>query len=143
MKFDILATKTEHEISIEKISKKMAYHQAAYVTAIHFGNQQKQLPPVHFQVAIKPQVQDKQPTNRLTGMIEGIFSKCAVKTEGGRLIQFLPMRFSEAVQNLSWYQQAEYRCAFEADVTNLLAGPLAEAKYIALRDGEVFKAKFG
>lgn len=140
MKFDILATNTEHEISIGKISKKMAYHQAGYAAAIHIGNQHKKLPAVHFQVAIKPQSQNRQPASRMSGIIEGIFSKCAVNVEGGRLIQHLPLRFKEAVQNLSWYQQAEYCCALESDVANLLAGPLAEAKYIALRDGEVFKA---
>lgn len=140
MKFNTLATKVEQNTGIEKISKRMAYHQAGYAAAIHLGNQQKQLPPVHFQVAIKPQALDKEATHLLAGIVEGILSKFTVKVEGGRLIQSLPTWFSEALENLSWYQQAEYRCAFEADVTNLLAGSLAEAKYIALRDGEAFSA---
>lgn len=140
MKFDILTTNTQQKISIGKISKKMAYHQAGYAAAIHIGNQHKQLPTVHFHVAIKPELQNRQPNSCMTGIIEDIFCKCAVNLEGGRLIQPLPLRISEAVQNLSWYQQAEYCCALESDVVNLLAGPLAEAKYVALRDNEVFKA---
>ncbi|MDD2761308.1 MAG: hypothetical protein PHH11_13590, partial [Methylomonas sp.] len=28
--------------------------------------------------------------------------------------------------------------AYEADIVNLLVGPLSEAKYVALRDGEIF-----
>jgi hypothetical protein len=50
------------------------------------------------------------------------------------------LSFADATQNLSWYQQEVYWCAFEADVINLLTGPLAEAKYTAFRDGEIFNA---
>jgi len=85
-------------------------------------------------------MQDRRPPNCLAGIVDVMFSKYAVTVEDGRLIQNVPLCYSEAVQNLSWYQQAEYRCAFEADVTNLLAGSLAEANYIARRDGEAFTA---
>jgi len=44
MKFNTLATKAGQNIRIEKISKRMAYHQAGYAAAIHLGNQRKQLP---------------------------------------------------------------------------------------------------
>ncbi len=105
------------------------YHQAGHAAAICLANRKKQLAAVHFQISIKPQEHNGQPVDRFAG----ICSKYTVKVEGGRLIQSLPLSFAE-------FQKAEYRCAFEADVINLLAGPLAEAKYIASRDGESFNA---
>ncbi len=113
-----------------------AYHQAGHAAAIYLGNQQKLMPEVHFQIVIKPQVPNKQRIDRFAG----IYSKYTAQVEGGRLIQDLALPFADATQTLSWFQQAEYRCAFEADVMNLLSGPLAEAKYLALRDGEPFNS---
>jgi hypothetical protein len=60
------------------------------------------------------------------------------KIEGGRLIQNLSLSFAEVTRFFSWPQQQEYLCAFEADVINLLAGSLAEAKYMASKDNENF-----
>jgi hypothetical protein len=140
MQRNTVDTNAEQNYGKEKISKRMAYHQAGYAAAIYLGNQQKKLPPIHFQVVIKPQIQDEQLPNRLAKIFEGIFNRYEVIVEGGRLIQHLPLCFSEAAQHLSRNQQAEYRCAFESDVTNILAGSLAEAKYIALRDDESFNS---
>jgi hypothetical protein len=113
-----------------------AYHQAGHAAAIHFGNWQQQLPPVHFEISIKPQGQDEgHPVQLKRSPGNNI-----VKIEGGRLIQSLPMSLAETTQSFSWYQSAQFRSAFEADVINLLAGPLAEAKYVALCDGEIFNA---
>ncbi len=131
-----IAINAQQNTGIEKVVKRTAYHQAGHAAAIYLGNKQKQLPAVHFQIIIKPQASLGQQLDRFTGM----YNKYTVKVEGGRLIQSLPESFAEATQDFSWYQQAEYRCAFEADVMNLLAGSLAEAKYVALRDDEVFTA---
>ena len=117
-----------------RIDKKNAYHQAGHAAAIYLGNKQKQLPAVHFQIIIKPQEWDGQQSDRFTRK----HGKYTAKVEGGRLIQSLPMSFSEATQYFSWPEQEECLCAFEADVINLLAGSLAEAKYVASRDNEVF-----
>lgn len=114
--------------------RRNAYHQAGHAAAIHFGNRQQQLPPVHFEISIQPQAQDGDHG----GQLKRPLGQYIVKIEGGRLIQSLPMSLAEATQDFSWYQAAQYRSAFEADVTNLLAGPLAEAKYVALRDNEIF-----
>lgn len=116
------------------ISRRAAYHQAGHVAAVYLGNKQKQLPAVHFQIIIKPQEWDGQQSDRFTRK----HGKYTAKVEGGRLIQSLPMSFSEATQYFSWPEQEECLCAFEADVINLLAGSLAEAKYVASRDNEVF-----
>ncbi len=117
-----------------EIDKRIAYHQAGHAAAIYLGNKQKQLPAVHFQIIIKPQEWDMQQSGRFVHN-QG---KYTAQVEGGRLIQSLPLSFAEATQYFSWPEQEECLCAFEADVINLLAGSLAEAKYVASRDNEVF-----
>jgi hypothetical protein len=81
------------------------------------------LPDVPFQIAIKPQEPAKQHADRYAGL----YSKYTAKVEGGRLIQQLPSSYAEATHALSRFHDARYRCAYEPDVINLLAGPLAEA----------------
>jgi hypothetical protein len=58
--------------------------------------------------------------------------------EGGCLIQSLPVLLMESAHHFSPDDYDTYRTAFEADMINLLVGPLAEAKYVALRDNEYF-----
>lgn len=101
-----------------------AFHQAGHAAAIYFGNNQKQLPTVYFQITIKPMgLTGKQSTH-----FRDEYGEYSASVEGGRLIQSLPYSFAKASQHLTWSQQVEYRCAFEADVFNLLAGPIAVAK---------------
>ncbi|MEQ1486703.1 hypothetical protein [Methyloglobulus sp.] len=119
-----------------QIGRRNAYHQAGHAAAIYLGNQQKQLPAVHFQIIITPQERDARQTARITRKP----GKYTAKVEGGRLIQSLPLSFAEATRHVSPSEQEQYRCAFEADVINLLAESLAEAKYVALRDDEIFNA---
>ncbi|SJM93708.1 conserved hypothetical protein [Crenothrix polyspora] len=59
-----------------------------------------------------------------------------ITPEGGRLIHTLPLCIDEATKDFSPAQKHAYQLAFEADIVNLLVGPLAEAKYVALRDNE-------
>jgi hypothetical protein len=61
--------------------------------------------------------------------------------EGGRLIQSLPVALIESAHYFSAAEQDAYRTAFEADMINLLIGPLAEAKHVALRDDEQFNTQ--
>ncbi len=118
------------------IGRRNAYHQAGRVAAIYLGSKQKGLPAVHFQIVIKPAEQgarfDDQPCP--------ISHKYRAKLEGGRLIPDLPHAYQSATQLLSPTEQHQCQRAFEADVVNLLAASLAEAKYVALRDDEVFNA---
>ncbi|MFZ2313279.1 MAG: hypothetical protein WAV82_11730, partial [Methylobacter sp.] len=51
-------------------------------------------------------------------------------------IHTLPSSLDEATKDFSTAQKHAYQHAFEADIINLLAGPLAEARYVALRDNE-------
>ena len=117
-----------------EMDKRIAYHQAGHAAAIYLGNKQKQLPAVYFQIIIKQQERDGQQPDRFTRT----HGRYTAKVEGGRLIQSLPLSFAEATGYFSWPQQEEYLCAFEADVINLLAGSLAEAKYLASLDAEGF-----
>ena len=116
--------------------KRNAYHQAGHAAAIYLGNKQKKLPAVHFQIIIRPQENDAQHSDPFVPLQD----TCAAKVEGGRLIQSLPLSYAELTHGFSWSQQEEFRCALEADVINILAGSLAEAKYVAIRDDEVFNA---
>lgn len=114
--------------------KRNAYHQAGYAAAIYFGNKQKKLPAVHFQIAIQRHAESGLQADRFSPFQD----KYMAKVEGGRLIQSLPLSFTELSEEFSWAQQVQFRCAFEADVINMLTGALAEAKYVALRDDEAF-----
>lgn len=119
-----------------RIGKRNAYHLAGTIAAIHFGNAEKKLPPVHFQVEIRV----AKPGARYTRHNTNFATKYTAALEGGRLIPNLPNCFGNATQLLTDAEKQLCRCAFEADVVNLLCGPLAEAKFVALRDGEVFNA---
>ncbi|NOT13905.1 MAG: hypothetical protein HOP23_19155 [Methylococcaceae bacterium] len=111
-----------------EINRKVAFHEAGHAAAIYLGNKRKKLPPVFFQIFITP--------------LQGEFSgksdhKSMANVEGGRLIHTLPSSIEEATSGFSSAHKQAYLRAFEADIINLLVGPLAEAKYIALRDGEI------
>jgi hypothetical protein len=118
-----------------QVDKRSAYHHAGHAAAIYLGNKQKQLPAVHFQMLIKEQ----EVTNpEITRHVKGTKAKRVVKIEGGRLIQSLPLFKADTMDDLSFLEQQEYRHAYEADIVNILAGPLAEAKYVAMRDNKIF-----
>ncbi|NOU20253.1 MAG: hypothetical protein HOO93_00435, partial [Methyloglobulus sp.] len=101
-----------------QIGRRNAYHQAGHAAAIYLGNQQKQLPAVHFQIIITPQERDTRQTARITRKP----GKYTAKVEGGRLIQSLPLSFADATKHLSPTEQNLCRSAIEADIINLLAG---------------------
>jgi hypothetical protein len=118
-----------------EIDKRELYHLAGHAVAIYLGNKQKKLPAVHFQIVIK-QLENGQESERLLTTQD----KYSAKIEGGRLIQSLPLAFAVTTRYFSPSQQEQYRCSLEADVINLLAGALAEAKYVAFCDDELFTA---
>ncbi len=116
----------------QEVSRKIAIHEAGHAAAIYLGNQQKGLPPVFFQIYIKPLNNDVKSSVFLGKPSDHYIAK----VEGGRLIHTLPSSLDEATNNFSTAQKHAYQHAFEADIINLLAGPLAEARYVALRDNE-------
>jgi hypothetical protein len=125
--------KTTSKISQQEVSKKIAIHEAGHATAIYIGNQQKGLPPVFFQIFVKPLPGELHSIE----VIDASSEQYIAKVEGGRLIHTLPSSFSEATKGFSHTQRLAYQRAFEADIVNLLVGPLAEAQYVALRDDEL------
>ncbi|RLA22183.1 MAG: hypothetical protein DRQ62_08325 [Gammaproteobacteria bacterium] len=109
--------------SHKELQKHIAFHEAGHVTAIYLRNRQQKLPPVFFQVIINKNQQHYP-----------FFAQVV----GGRLIDNLPVAEIEKTYLGTEAEQESLQKAYEADVINLLAGPLAEAKYVALRDDEIF-----
>ena len=133
MNHNILAMPTNPHSHIDR---RNAYHQAGQAIAIYLGNRQKNLPALHFQIVIRTPVHSAVSGTR-SARTPGKF---AAQLEGGRLIPHLPCSYDVTTRLLSPLEKHQCQCAFEADVINILAGSLAEAKYVALRDGEVFNA---
>lgn len=125
---------TSHSINNQDLIKQIAFHEAGHAAAIYLYNKEKQLPPVFFQITIKTldQLKDQPLIDR------DLF---AAAVEGGRLIQSLPIALIESTHYFTVTEQDSYQAAFEADMINLLIGPLAEAKHVALRDNEQFNAR--
>ena len=119
----------------QDLIKQIVFHEVGHAAAIYLYNKQKQLPPVNFQITIK----------KTDHSLANPFANRAVThdhfvamVEGGCLIHSLPFTLIESANYYSLDEQDTYRTAFEADMINLLVGPLAEAKYVALRDNECF-----
>jgi hypothetical protein len=123
--------KRTNKLTDKEISRKMAIHEAGHAAAICLGNNQKGLPPVFFEL-----IMQTLPCNFQFGFFDESSSQCIAKVQGGLLIHTLPSSVDEATNGLSSAQKLAYQCAFEADMINLLAGPLAEALYVAQRDNE-------
>lgn len=123
--------------SHREISRNIAFHEAGHAAAIHLGNQQKGLPPVFFQICVKPLNTDFQSSECLGDRS----ARYMAKVEGGRLIHTIATSFHETTKYFSNAQKLAYQCAFEADIINLLVGPLAEARYIALCDNELINPR--
>ena len=115
--------------------KQIAFHEAGHAAAIYLCNKQKQLPMVDFQITITKTHHAQANSIASRTVKHGHF---VAMVEGGCLIQGLPFALIESTNYFSLDEQDTYRTAFEADMINLLVGPLAEAKYVALRDNECF-----
>lgn len=57
------------------------------------------------------------------------------------MIHTLPSSIDMATSDFSSAQKQAYERAFEADIVNILVGPLAEAKYVAQRDDELINPR--
>jgi hypothetical protein len=126
------------------IKQKVVYHEAGHATGIHFSSIQKNLPSVFFEIIFK-HPEDNSFNSLLSDLFDPHIGIARVK--GGRLIESLPLLTFNAAKAQSsidtdkriFKYTDEYLQAFEADITNLLIGSLAEAKYTALIDGEPFR----
>lgn len=122
--------------------QKVVYHEAGHATGIYFNNIHTKLPPIFFEIIFKPAA-----ASSIHNLLADLFDPYTLASiRGGRLIASLPLltfKVFNAQLNADTYKRAfrytdEYRLAFEADITNLLIGSLAEAKYTALLDNEPF-----
>ena len=119
----------------QDLTKQTAFHEAGHAAAIYLCNKQKKLPTVDFQITITKTDHAQANSVASRKIKHGHF---VAMVEGGCLIQGLPVALIESTNYFSLDEQDTYRTAFEADMINLLVGPLAEAKYVALRDNECF-----
>lgn len=104
-----------------------AGHAAAIYAAIYLENKRKNLPPVYFQIDVSKADSRAQPL--------------LAKVNGGRRVGDLATVIHEAVtQHRESTDSDHYSWVYEADIISFLAGPIAEAKYVSLRDNEVFNS---
>ncbi len=108
-----------------EINRRTAFHEAGHAAAICLENKRKNLPSIYFQI-------QRHKHN-------GLASPFLTKICGGQQIGDLLMISHEASAKTRHSSDLDsYQSAYEADIINYLAGPLAEAKYVALRDNEIF-----
>jgi len=123
----------EESVSIlerKELITQTAFHEAGHAAAIYLRNKYYNFPQIRFRISLPGVKQPKLLDNRLLLLGDMEFHS---KLEGGLLVEnhALNVKPYESAPAILVYQQA---C--EVDVVNLLAGPLAEAKHIAQRDGE-------
>lgn len=111
-----------------RLPTRKIYREAGRAVAIYMNNKQKKLPPVFFQIKIEqPCSHDKTVKNVYFANNGGM-----ITVEGGRLLQSLPVSWTELAD------ERHFLTAFEADIVNLLVGPITEARYTSLYDDEPF-----
>lgn len=126
----------------EELKRCIAFHEAGHATAIYLNNKARDLPPVFFQILFMD-IKEVSPEN-VGNHGHTVAGECIAKVEGGRLIQSLPHSMEDLLEKLTDQDEAmsrtvkDYVTAFDADIVNLLVGPLAEAKHIAETDNELF-----
>jgi hypothetical protein len=120
--------------------QRVAFHEAGHAAGIYLNNKTRQLPPVFFKIIFKEMT---SLTDLDVLAYETTHDDCIARVEGGRLIELLPPSI-ESLENKIQEQHSQgmtirdYMIAFEADIINLLIGPLAEAKHVAETDDEFF-----
>ncbi|HEY8097623.1 MAG TPA: hypothetical protein VIE65_16260 [Methylobacter sp.] len=121
--------------------QRVAFHEAGHAAGIYLNNKARQLPPVFFKIIFKEM---GGVTAADIMAYQTTHDDCIARVEGGRLIELLPPSIDSLVQELTEQNDAmvklveDYKIAFEADIINLLIGPLAEAKHVAATDDELF-----
>ncbi|MDP3589561.1 MAG: hypothetical protein Q8R54_03375 [Methylobacter sp.] len=124
--------------------QRVAFHEAGHAAGIHLNNKARQLPAVFFKIIFKEM-------NGVTAAdvmaYQTTHDDCIARVEGGRLIDLLPSSIDSLISEITEHNDAtmqlvkDYKIAFEADIINLLIGPLVEAKHVAATDGELFNHK--
>lgn len=127
-----------------ELKRLTVFHEAGHAAGIHLNNKARGLPPLSFKIVFKE-------TNYMAEADVQTFqahhSECSARVEGGRLIGLLPPLIYSPVCESTEHKglipqwEKDHRAKLEADIINLLIGPLAEAKYVAETDDELFNYK--
>lgn len=136
-------TETCGQDKLLEYKQRVAFHEAGHAAGIHLNNKVRNLPPVFFKINFK----DMDSMSSIDGMAyQSVQNECIARVEGGRLIELPPSvdcLKPELIERrggmIQWIN--DYMAAFEADIINLLIGPLAEAKHVAETDDEPFNHK--
>ena len=137
MKRDKLSHRSVHN-RLQNFKHSIAFHEAGHAIGICLNNQAKQQQPVFFQIVFKEQNYQHDDLNR------SLEDESVARIEGGRLIQSLIYNVDDLTDKLMSIDESleplvrDYQIAFDADIINLLIGPLAEAKQAYLNDDEQF-----
>jgi len=118
----------------------IAFHEAGHATAIYLNSKARNLPPVSFQILFK----DLNGASEENLMVYQVtHDDYIARVKGGRSVKLLPHAYdNNASRHDSTASLIKDRMiALEADIINLLIGPLAEAKHIADTDDELFNHK--
>jgi len=113
----------------------IAFHEAGHAAAIYLNNKVRNLPPVFFKITFKG-INGARDYDVI--IYQTTHDNCIARVEGGRLIESLPLSVDDFLHDTPNALMQDYRVAFEADITNLLIGPLAEAKFIINGDDKLF-----
>ncbi len=138
------AIETSSQDNLIQHKQRIAFHEAGHAAGIHLNNKARQLPPVFFKIIFK-EMSDVTAADVMA--YQTSHDDCIARIEGGRLIELLPPSVESLVHELTEHNDAmaqlakDYMTAFEADIINLLIGPLAEAKHVADTDDELFNHK--
>ncbi|TAN70243.1 MAG: hypothetical protein EPN17_06070 [Methylobacter sp.] len=138
------AIETSSQDNLIHHKQRIAFHEAGHAAGIHLNNKARQLPPVFFKIIFK-EMSEVTAADALA--YQSSHDDCVAQVEGGRLIELLPpsieclMRELEEPDDIIVQLAKDYMIAFEADIINLLIGPLAEAKHVADTDDELFNHK--
>ncbi len=141
MVFDMKRNKIFKNISQDKLlghKQCIAFHEAGHAAAIYLNNKARNLPPTFFQILLK----DLNSMSEESIMVYQV--DCIARVKGGRSIKSLPYSTDTLAHDHHHTMGAlikDHIVAFEVDIINLLIGPLAEAKYIARTDDELFNHK--
>lgn len=128
--------KSVNQLPHNELNKKRAIHVAGHAVAIYLGSRKKLVPPF-FHIYIK----DQNYEFRLSRSLPVCNDKSGLNPENESWARTMPVSFEKGIKDISSDQFQQYKMAFEADVISLLAGPLAEAKYVAMRDGELINPR--
>ena len=124
--------------------QRIAFHEAGHAVAICLNNKARNLPSIFFQIMFND-LKDKHEEELMC--YKSVHDNCFAGVEGGRLIEWLPSSIDAFAQETKGHNDTmalsttDFMAAFEADIINMLVGPLAEAKYIA-ETNELFNQQF-